>query len=404
MMKVASLFVHPFSESPGSSIRVKQLAMSLGELGIESIIFVPYEKARDIANNVHIIPISNLASQKRLASLAYALSRRVYYSSKLYMANLSIYSKVQGIIAKRVVASVYPRLRDEKVDLLQAEQDVTIAAGLELKKLIQVPLVADIHNLTPLELVSAGIIKEGSETFKHLNTWTGYLLSQVDLIIAVSKEMKAYMVSEYASPESKIIVIPPGGRLGLPDWKRELPAKVVYAGLAAYREHIDLFIRSIPYVHIKRPEVQFYMSKKGEDYTKLMSLAKQVDARITPFWYEDENEFFSFLGSCHIGILPSLNDMARKVGTPLKLFDYLSFGLPIVANDVGAWSDIITEEKVGLVTEDDPQAFASAILKLLNDEELAAECGRRGKELVRTKYNWGNSARRLLDGYRMLLG
>ncbi len=306
-------------------------------------------------------------------------------------------------MAKRTAASLYASIKYDDIDLIQAEQTVTIPVGLELKKLFKVPLVADVHNLQSLELVSAGLIKENSRAYKQIDAWTGYLLSQVDLVVAVSEEMKSYLVSHYALPGSKIVVVPPGGRLGVPEYVKTDPPKVVYAGLAAYREHIDLFIRSIPYVHRERPDAQFYISKKGEDHEKLVALAREVGAHVTSTWYEDESEFLSFLGSSSIGILPSSNDLARKIGTPLKLMEYLAFGLPIVANDVGAWSSMISEEEVGLVTEDDPQAFASAILKLLGDQELAAKCAQKGRELIRTKYNWDNGAKKLLDAYKALL-
>jgi glycosyltransferase involved in cell wall biosynthesis len=63
---------------------------------------------------------------------------------------------------------------------------------------------------------------------------------------------------------------------------------------------------------------------------------------------------------------------------PQKLYDYLSVGLPIVANEIGAWTKIIKENRVGIVTDNNPKAFAHGILEFLQNPELIHECGQRG--------------------------
>lgn len=87
---------------------------------------------------------------------------------------------------------------------------------------------------------------------------------------------------------------------------------------------------------------------------------------------------------------------------PSKLFDYLSVGLPVVANEVGGWTDIVKANRVGVVTRDDPEDFARGILELVNDHEEAIECGRRGLEIIRTRYNWDVSASTLKSNYEKL--
>ena len=88
---------------------------------------------------------------------------------------------------------------------------------------------------------------------------------------------------------------------------------------------------------------------------------------------------------------------------PSKLFDYLSVGLPVVANDVGGWTDIVKENRVGRITSDDPKEFAQAIIDLLDNPQEIAEYGRRAMRLIRTKYNWDISANILKDQYKRLV-
>ena len=98
-------------------------------------------------------------------------------------------------------------------------------------------------------------------------------------------------------------------------------------------------------------------------------------------------------------MLPSSSDLARQMGTPAKLFDYLSVGLPVAANNVGGWSSIIEKNKVGILTSDDPKQFADDIVDLLRSKDRLSQYSRNGLELVRSKYNWANSAKELIKVY-----
>jgi glycosyltransferase involved in cell wall biosynthesis len=87
------------------------------------------------------------------------------------------------------------------------------------------------------------------------------------------------------------------------------------------------------------------------------------------------------------------------MGTPAKLFTYLAAGLPVVANDVGGWSRIIQEEKVGLLTENTPKAFAAAVNELLSNHSMWKEYSSNAIDVVSRKYNWDRSRELLVKVY-----
>ena len=78
-------------------------------------------------------------------------------------------------------------------------------------------------------------------------------------------------------------------------------------------------------------------------------------------------------------------------------------GLPVVANDVGGWTEIVKTNNLGIVTSDDPKDFAAGITEFLENPEEIAKCGRRGIELIKNKYNWDNSAKLLAQSYERLI-
>jgi glycosyltransferase involved in cell wall biosynthesis len=89
---------------------------------------------------------------------------------------------------------------------------------------------------------------------------------------------------------------------------------------------------------------------------------------------------------------------------PTKLFEYMAYGVPIVAGDLRSIQPFVREGETGhRVPADDPAAHAEAILDVLRHPETAREMGRRGQELVQTRYNWDEMEKRLLALYEELL-
>lgn len=394
------LFLHPFSGSLGSTVRVKELAISLSELGVEVYILTPYEKDHIIKENVYVKSISKMLQRFGLSLSLYRLSRYAFYN-RFFLRHVLSNERLLARISEASAQLIAQILEKFEIDIIQAEQDVAVMPSLRAAKDLGIPVVADVHNIASEDLVSAGVIKRKNKEFKDLQTLTEKMLSQADLSIVVSEEMQRYVTSNYNIRE--IVVVPPGGRPRIQSLKKKVPPfKVVYSGLVSYREHVDLFVRSMKYISKEVPSTNYFITRKGENLKDIKRLATRLNVRPNYFWYPRHDEFYKFLASCHVGVVPSLEDPARKMGTPVKLFDYLSVGLPVVANAIGAWTNIIKDEKIGILTDNDPKSFASGILKLLGTPALLREYGERGLALIRTKFNWDTSAKILLSHYKKL--
>jgi glycosyltransferase involved in cell wall biosynthesis len=400
-MKVAFIFMHPFSESMGSFVRLRELTLGLSKLCVDCYIFTPYEQSFDISSNVHVVSVSKFLTNSGLAKTFYKLSKLLYYSK----AFPNLFSKTE-LQSNRVVTKLVRRLAqlilDKGIDIIQVEQDAVLPIGIALKKETNLPLIADIHNISSEELVAAGILENTSNEFFDLQDMTKNCLSETDHVVVVSECMRDYVISNYSLKSADVSVVPPGGRLGMDNSvveKRSKPTKVVYAGLVAYREHVDLFVKSIPFVLEQASDVQFYITNKGEAIKNIKQLSSKLNVNPKFFWYDTYEMVTGFLSSCHVGVLPSSDDVARKMGTPVKLFTYMTVGLPIVANKIGGWSKIIQDEDVGLLTNNDPKDFAEAISNLLNDKKLRTEMSFRALAAIEEKYNWDKSSESLVKIY-----
>ena len=88
---------------------------------------------------------------------------------------------------------------------------------------------------------------------------------------------------------------------------------------------------------------------------------------------------------------------------PVKMFEYMATGLPVIASDFPLWKQIIEENKCGLCVDPlDPKAIAEAIDYLVMHPAEAARMGRNGQMAVKTQYNWAVEEQKLLDLYKSL--
>ncbi|MFB3889801.1 MAG: glycosyltransferase family 4 protein [Candidatus Bathyarchaeia archaeon] len=403
-MRVALVFMHPFSESMGSVVRIRQLALSMGRSGVESYIFTPYERSFDMAPNVHVVSATPMLSLPGLSKALYQLTRTLYYSR--FFPDLFSNSHIQsGRIVNRLAMEIARKLTKLGIDIIQIEQDAALPLGIYLKKETNLPLVVDVHNISSEELVASGILERKSENYLSMQKRTQQLLGATDHTVVVSDAMRDYIVKNYGMDQRRITVVPPGGKVSSrkkPVSQRAKPIKIAYAGLVAYRERVDLFIESMLFAKSREGNLRFYVTNKGEALKDIKKLAEKIQVAPSYFWYNNYEMVDEFLSTCHVGVLPSSRDTARKMGTPAKLFSYLSAGLPVVANDIGGWSELIRNERVGVLTSDDPKDFGEAVTSLVNDPDTMQEYGSNGLDLVRTKFNWDSSASRLTSVYDKL--
>lgn len=90
---------------------------------------------------------------------------------------------------------------------------------------------------------------------------------------------------------------------------------------------------------------------------------------------------------------------------PVKMFEYMSAGLPIIASNFPYWQEIIDQHDCGVcVDPQDPEAIAKAVQYFLNNEEEAKRQGDNGKQAVQNYFNWQKEETKLISLYRKLLG
>jgi len=89
---------------------------------------------------------------------------------------------------------------------------------------------------------------------------------------------------------------------------------------------------------------------------------------------------------------------------PVKMFEYMAAGLPVIASHFPLWKKIIEDNKCGICVDPfDSKAIAESIDYLITHPKEAEQMGRNGQHAVHKKYNWGIEEQKLFEFYRSVV-
>jgi glycosyltransferase involved in cell wall biosynthesis len=103
------------------------------------------------------------------------------------------------------------------------------------------------------------------------------------------------------------------------------------------------------------------------------------------------------LARMHVGLAPYAGDQPFYF-SPLKLYEYMAAGLPVVASDVGDLAGIVAAAGAGhTVPPDAPAALAAALAELARAPDEARRLGAAGRAHVAAHHGWDGVLARILE-------
>lgn len=105
----------------------------------------------------------------------------------------------------------------------------------------------------------------------------------------------------------------------------------------------------------------------------------------------------SLLASMDVAVAP-YPQLENFYFSPLKVYEYMAAGLPVVASRIGQLQTLIEPDQTGLlVTPGDAGALATALERLRHQPELRARLGRAARQKVLTQFTWDAVVSRIFD-------
>jgi glycosyltransferase involved in cell wall biosynthesis len=233
-----------------------------------------------------------------------------------------------------------------------------------------------------------------------------------DKIIAVTPGIKANLESVYQIPGEKITVVPNGANTSLfkpleqdacrKDLGLDLETSYVcFVGNLAPWQGVEYLVKAAPSILSRFPDCHFLIVGDGVMKNELLNLSRDLEI-------EDKFIFTGVVPYDRVPVYVNASDvcaapfiLARnaKIGlSPLKLYEYMACGKPVVASAISGVTEALEGSRGGLsVPPENPVALAEAISTLLENHELRGNMGSKGLNYVTENYSWYSIAKQV-DG------
>jgi glycosyltransferase involved in cell wall biosynthesis len=275
-------------------------------------------------------------------------------------------------------------------------------------------LVFEVHGLPSAELLdgrkATTAIQREADRLRNLEQ---AVFQGAWRLIPITDCLHSRLVEEYGVSPERVFTVPDASRLSaevgrVPGLGRAAEAssrgrdgarpRLIYVGQLYPHKGVDLLLHAL--VEVPRAELVIVggldddpQRARLEQLATNLGVAKQV-IFTGPQPYARVPEL---LAKADIALLPLADGLvARCFTSPLKLFDYLAAGLPIVAMSFPTVREVLRDGHNGLlVAPNDPPALAAAVNCLLDDPELAQRLASQARRDA-ADFSWERRARRIL--------
>jgi glycosyltransferase involved in cell wall biosynthesis len=388
----------------GASVHVRGLVAALRRAGHSVILMTPLlnkspweEPASLEARLLHLPPSAESAA--------------AFLALKTFNHTLGVENSLPGELRRilynqDMVMQLRARLENDPPDFIYERASLYATAGVSLARELRVPLLVELNAPLALEQSvyrATGLGELAVQAERHT-------LSQADAVLAVSAALRDHAMSLGVASERVHVVPngvdatlfrprPPDGAVrqrwgldggpvlgyvgGLRRWHgvEALPPllerltqsygdlRLVIVGNGPLRGELERDLR-------ERGLTRLVVFTGARPHEEVVALIGQFDVALAPYAHLDHAFYFS----------------------PLKLFEYMACGVPVVAAASGQIVEVVHDGETGLLyPPGDLEALTAACDRLLADSALRQRLGQAGAREIHSQYTWDHNAARVTE-------
>ncbi len=306
-------------------------------------------------------------------------------------------------------------LKNHAIEHIHIHDMQVAKAVFKANRSFGLPTLLDLHENRP----------EIMKYYEHVNSLKGKLLisptkwkkaefqavKKADKLVVVTEQAKDYYIDQTDISPEKIIVVPNTVRQ---DFKENFKIfetiesqnrdkfTMLYVGDTGSRRGLDTVLDALPKIKQKVPNIQLNVVGTSKYHPQLIDKAKHLglETSVSFLGWQNFEKFPSFIRNADIGICPIHRNIHHDTTFANKIFQYMSFGKPIVVSDCPAQEAVVKNYECGLVFKDqDINAFATQIIKIASDKVLYDLCSSNALKAVNDYWNWEHTSKGLLKYY-----
>jgi glycosyltransferase involved in cell wall biosynthesis len=293
-----------------------------------------------------------------------------------------------------VACTTIRRAIAERYDVVHSHEEASWW-GVPVAALLGVPHLYDMHSSLPQQLSNFSFsdsrllsrIFALLERFVVKRSRVVVVICQhlADVVRAIEPDVPAVLIEN--APGSGDTPVAGSGasvrkQLGLSE---DAPI-VVYAGTFEHYQGLDLLFASARGVLEARPETRFVLAGGRPDQITAAREDAEREGVVHAVVFAGQRpaeEIPAFLDAADVLVSPR----STGTNTPLKIYQYLRSGRPIVATRLLTHTQVLNDD-VAILTDATPKGFAAGIVAALNDGAHARAMGERARALADSKYSY----------------
>jgi glycosyltransferase involved in cell wall biosynthesis len=394
------LFIGEINKNDGSSKRMLPLLSHVGDKGHETVLVVNSDDYGHLCKHIASAKINTFdATLPSIISKVHKMNgieREFILSVKAFLSTIRVLSGFNSDI----IYSFNPRFYSGGV-------------GLICSKIFKIPFILEFSDLSwewniyvPKSNTSNSIVKIDGLIQKKI-------LKHADMIIT-TPFLKEYCIGVGINPE-KIDIIPCGADFELfnknvncSDIIRKYELKgfnvIMYTGALYKAFGISDLIDAIHLVLKKHKNTKLvlvgtYIEKEMKEFNNKIEKYGIKD-NIIFVELQPYSEIPKFINASDICVNPFRGSPVCRAGSPVKVFEYMLCGKPVVHSDLECVEDVVIDEKTGLLYEaDNVQGLADKINILIENPELRKQLGDAAEKLILEKYTWDKLGDKLIESF-----
>jgi glycosyltransferase involved in cell wall biosynthesis len=291
--------------------------------------------------------------------------------------------------------SVIRRALSSKYDAVHSHEEGGLI-GVVVAALLRVPHLYDMHSSLPQQLTNFAF--SGSRIIRSVFLAIERVMirrSRVVIVICPSLEDTVRAIE----PQANVVLIEnaPGSaeEQAMPAQGAEVRRRhglaedapvVLYTGTFEAYQGLDLLFDAMARVAAANPRARLLMAGGKPDQVeraKAQANAKSLSNVVVFAGERPASEVPAYLQAADALVSPR----SRGTNTPLKIYQYLRSGKPIVATRLLTHTQVLSDD-VAILTDASADGFAKGILDALADPAKSAALGAQARRLAETKYSY----------------
>lgn len=286
------------------------------------------------------------------------------------------------------------RALSDRYDAVHSHEEGSFI-GVVIAAVLGIPHLYDMHSSLPQQLTNFAFSQ--SRMLTRVFAWAErFVIRRSKVVVVICPHLQEVVREIEADVPSVLIENAPGsgdtpvagsGSRIRAEFGLDSDAPIVlYTGTFEAYQGLDLLFAAARHVVDRCPDTRFVLA--GGRIDQIAAARAQVEQAglgqtIIFAGQRPAEEIPLFLDAANVLVSPR----STGTNTPLKIYQYLRSGRPIVATRLLTHTQVLNDD-VAILTMATPEGFAAGILAALTDPERARAVGDGARELAETKYSY----------------